>query len=161
MFQSFSGNSRRPRQVNLSGQNVNPFAASGWASTVSGTQKAIAAAQAERQQRQQERLRLNSAKRIQRTWRGHKIRRELAESRRQTWDAMENDRFPYSSEPEYLEEKLRLLLTFFNYQNPEDINRLSRFSDSLLKASQDECLGEELRPRLLKLSQIILAALGK
>jgi ubiquitin-protein ligase E3 C len=161
MFQSFSGSSRRPRQVNLSGQNVNPFAASGWTPAVSGTQKTIAAAQAERQQRHQERLRLNSAKKIQRTWRGHKIRRELTEGRRQTWDAMENDRFPYSSEPTYLVEKLQLLLTFFNYQNPEDINRLSRFSDSLLKASQDKCLDEELRPRLLKLSQIILTALAR
>lgn len=161
MYPSFSGNSRRPRQVNLSGQNVNSFAASGWTPTASGTQKTIAAAQAGRQQRQQERLRLNSAKQIQRAWRGCKTRRELAESRRETWDAMENDILLNDSESKNLVEKLRLLLSFFNCQNLEDINRLSRFSERLLRATKDKYMEEELRPRLLKLSQVILEALAR
>jgi hypothetical protein len=75
---------------------------------------------------------------------------------------MKNDAFPDVSESTSLVEKLRLLLAFFNYQNPEDINRLSRFSVSLLKASQDKYLeGEGMRSRLLKLSQIILASLAR
>ena len=88
MFQTFSGNSRRPRQVNLSGQNTKPFAA-GWNPSASGTQTTVAHAQQERQFRQQERERFNASKRIQRTWRGHKTRRELADLRRKVWDDSE------------------------------------------------------------------------
>ena len=106
-------------------------------------------------------MRLNSAKQIQRAWRGCKTRRELAESRRETWDAMENDILLNDSESKNLVEKLRLLLSFFNCQNLEDINRLSRFSERLLRATKDKYMEEELRPRLLKLSQVILEALAR
>src|ERR1700680_4464473 len=98
MFQTFSGRSRRPRQVNLSGQNLNPFAASSWSPSASGTQKTVANAQQEREQRRQERERLNASKRIQRTWRGHRSRRQLADSRRALWDEIETNSCQSSTE---------------------------------------------------------------
>lgn len=163
MFQSFSGSSRRPRQVNLSGQQPDPFAAWGTSPAASGIQKTVAVAQAERQHRQQERERLNASKRIQRTWRGHRSRKELANTRRMAWDDMEKDGARQASQisPDLVEES-RLLLSFFNSHNPDDLSRLSRLGDRLLKASQEGCLSEkELRPQLLRLAQTILASLAR
>jgi ubiquitin-protein ligase E3 C len=160
MFQTFSGSSRRKRQVNLSGQEPNPFAAWGAAS---GTQITVQAAHTEREHRKQERERLNATKRIQRTWRGHKSRKELADTRRRAWDDMERDSARQGSQisPTLIEE-LRLLLSFFNPQNPEDVSRLSRLSERLLRASQEGCLSEkDLRPHLLRLARIILASLTR
>jgi ubiquitin-protein ligase E3 C len=162
MFQTFSGSSRRPRQVNLSGQEPNPFAAWGASPSASGIQKTVAVAQAERLHRQQERERLNASKRIQRTWRGHKSRKELADVRRQAWDNIEKRIDGHG--PQMLPKlmgQLQLLLAFFNARNPEDISRLNRFSDRLLEASQNDCLTEkDIRPRLLWLARIILASLA-
>jgi ubiquitin-protein ligase E3 C len=163
MFQSFSGSSRRPRQVNLSGQQPDPFAAWGTSPAASGIQKTVAVAQAERQHRQQERERLNASKRIQRIWRGHRSRRELADTRRRAWDDMEKDSARQASQisPDLVEES-RLLLSFFNSQNPDDLSRLSRLGDRLLKASQEDGLSEkDLRPQLLRLAQTILASLAR
>jgi ubiquitin-protein ligase E3 C len=163
MFQSFSGSSRRPRQVNLSGQQPDPFAAWGTSPAASGIQKTVAVAQAERQHRQQERERLNASKRIQRIWRGHRSRKELADTRRRAWDDMEKDSARQASQisPDLVEES-RLLLSFFNSQNPGDLSRLSRLGDRLLKASQEGCLSEkDLRPQLLRLAQTILASLAR
>ncbi len=163
MFQSFSGSSRRPRQVNLSGQQPDPFSAWGGSSAASGIQKTVAVAQAERQHRQQERERLNASKRIQRTWRGHKLRKELANTRRRTWDDMEKDIAKQGSQTSAdLVEESRLLLSFFNPQISDDLSRLSRLGDRLLKASQERSLSEkDLRPQLLRLAQTILASLSR
>ena len=163
MFQSFSGNSRRPRQVNLSGRETNPFSAWGAPPTASGIQKTVAVAQAERQHRQQERDRLNATKRIQRTWRGHKSRRDLANIRRQTWDMLEkNDSVEVTYAHSQLAQELRLLLAFFNAEDSGDVIRLSRVGDRLLQAGQDGCLSEhDTRPHLLRLSNVILASLEK
>jgi ubiquitin-protein ligase E3 C len=163
MFQSFSGSSRRPRQVNLSGQQPDPFAAWGTSPAASGIQKTVAVAQAERQHRQQERERLNASKRIQRIWRGHRSRKELADTRRRAWDDMEKNSERQASQisPDLTEES-RLLLSFFNSQNPDDLSRLSKLGDRLLKASQEGCLSEkDLRPQLLRLAQTILASLAQ
>src|SRR6266852_5903960 len=122
MFQTFSGSSRRPRQVNLSGQNLNPFAASSWTPAASGTQKTVANAQQERQQRQQEREKLNATKRIQKTWRGHKVRRELADSLRDAWDKAEAERSG-SDSGTALAEQLRLLVAFFSARRNDDLQR--------------------------------------
>ena len=163
MYQSFSGSSRRPRQVNLSGQQPDPFAAWGGPPAASGIQKTVAVAQAERQHRQQERERLNASIRIQRTWRGHKSRKELADTRRRAWDDMEKYGAGQGSQisPDLIEES-RLLLSFFNSQNSDDLSRLSRLGDRLLKASQEGCLSEKgLRPQLLRLAQTILASVTR
>ncbi|KAM3065848.1 ubiquitin-protein ligase (E3) [Clarireedia jacksonii] len=155
MFQTFSGNSRRPRQVNLSGQNANPFAASSWSPSASGTQKAVAHAQQEREQRQREREQLNASKRIQRVWRGHRTRRELAEERRRTYDQM------YSKGNEIeLVQRIQLLLTFCNVRRTEDISRLTALSTEIQAHDSTSFLDrEDIQPSLYRLATTTLSAL--
>lgn len=162
MFQSFSGSSRRPRQVNLSGQHIDPFAASGWGGpAATGTKKTVAAAQQERQQRQQERERLQASKRIQRTWRGHKTRRELSGVRREEWDQLNSQiRAGDGQSLSSLVDELELFLAFFNPRNSDDIIRLQKFSDRLLQADKDRfLLRDDLGHKLRRLVTSTLAAL--
>ncbi len=134
MFQNFSGKARRPRQVNLSGQNLDPFASTSWAPEASGTKKTVIAAQQERLQRQQERERLNSAKRIQRVWRGHRVRKSLADSQRASWDdIVSKPSVEGLWPPSILVELVRLLVSFFSPRKPEDVTRLNTLARSLLK----------------------------
>jgi ubiquitin-protein ligase E3 C len=142
MFPTFTGNSRRPRNVNLSGQkNINPFA--------SGTSKssvAVADAAAERRQRQQERERKQAAQRIQRTWRGHKVRRELSSSYRARFDQL----YPGDaiagdlSMTQRLPEGLALLLSVFQPELLGDLRRLARVSMDLDTALADDMLVQSL-----------------
>src|SRR5690242_15786045 len=90
MFPTFTGSSRKGRNVNLSGQKTtNPFTSTSWTpSAAAGASKTVAHAQAERLQRQQERERLKAAQRIQRTWRGHRSRRNLRAERREAVDLL-------------------------------------------------------------------------
>ncbi|KAI9741146.1 MAG: hypothetical protein M1834_002859 [Cirrosporium novae-zelandiae] len=133
MFQSFTGSSRRPRQVNLSGRKPNPFAASPSSKTT------LAQAQQERLHRQQERERLNSTKQLQRVWRGSQCRGQVREEWRRKWDKQEETRS--GNEPrsyqtrEDCEASLRLLLLFFKKQSPDDLRRLRWFLSSASKTS--------------------------
>lgn len=159
MFQNFSGSSRRPRQVNLSGQNPNPFAASGWGSLNSGSQQALANAQQERQQRQQEREKLSACKRIQRTWRGHKVRRELADSNRRAWDHIESVQTGII-DPRALLQQLQLLVNFYNPRRRDDVSRLVDLSKKIsVVGYSDFLIIQEIQPRLPKLAMAILEAL--
>ncbi|KAF4950225.1 hypothetical protein FSARC_13264 [Fusarium sarcochroum] len=123
MFSTFTGNSRRPRNVNLSGSTGNPFANTSWTpSAVSNATKTVSDAQAEREKRQAERTRLKAAGKIQRTWRGHRARAALRESRRAAFDTL------YSSEStqsphERLPEAFNLLVSFFTLRRNDDIRR--------------------------------------
>lgn len=158
MFQTFSGSSRRPRNVNLSGQNLNPFAASSWTPAASGTQKTVANAQQERLQRQQEREKLNATKRIQRTWRGHKVRRDLADSRRNAWDRAEAGGDSRSEAA--LAEQLRLLVAFFSTRRHADLKRLENLSQKIASVGYESLLGrQDIQPRIARLANITLAAL--
>lgn len=76
MYPTFTGSSRRPRNVNLSGQrNTTALATSPWGlKASSGPSKTVADVQAERQQRKQDRDRRDAALRIQRIWRGYRAR---------------------------------------------------------------------------------------
>lgn len=159
MFQSFSGSSRRPRQVNLSGQNLNPFAASSWSPSASGTQKTVATAQQERQQRQQERDRLNASRRIQRIWRGHRVRRELANSRRCAWD--EANTRPQDAEAG-LVDQVQLIPHFFNQRRKDDIDRLVALSQRISQVGYETFLQlPEIQPLLPRLAAITLDALRR
>lgn len=164
MFQSFTGSSRRPRQVNLSGQNLDPFAASSWAPSASGTQKTVANAQQERLQRQQERERLNATKTVQRVWRGHKNRRETASQFRKDWDDLDSNLSGITPQQQLLQlpEELRLLLAFFSPHHAHDIDRLYRFSGRLLEDGwhQKPPWGV-LRPQLPRLVDILLTSLSR
>nr|POE47055.1 putative e3 ubiquitin protein ligase [Quercus suber] len=122
MFQTFTGNARRPRQVNLSGRPTNPFASS---SPSGGPQNAIASAQQERVHRQQQRERLGASSRIQRVWRGHTARRKTYELWRQIWDDAEqgaSGHGAYASQEESISQLNRLMLF---YHPKHDLDRLT------------------------------------
>ena len=157
MFSTFSGNSRRPRQVNLSGHNPNPFASNTWGSP-STTQQTVAGAQQERQQRQLEREKLNASKRIQRIWRGHKVRKDLADGQRRLWDQAEASRG--SSDPSVLVEQLRFLVLFYNSRQPQDLKRLVSLSRRISAAGCIEFLAtQQVQTKLPKLANYALEAL--
>jgi ubiquitin-protein ligase E3 C len=159
MFQTFSGSSRRPRQVNLSGQNQNPFAASSWKPTATGTQQTVANAEKERQQRQQERDRLNAAKRIQKVWRGHRTRNAVADSRRKAWDEIEVNRVHLKEDAALLRQS-QLLLTFFNSKRRDDYSRLLSLSSRISSTGYEPFVNrQEIQPQLIRLADITLEAL--
>ena len=124
MFQTFTGSSRRPRQVNLSGRTANPFAKAG---VNAGTQSAVLSAQQERERRQQERDRLAAAKTLQRAWRGHRCRRQVRERWREQWDSDEETAVQeisaYESEDVALRQ-LKRLLHFVDARNEKDAGRI-------------------------------------
>ncbi|OQE17418.1 hypothetical protein PENFLA_c024G10942 [Penicillium flavigenum] len=98
MFQSFTGNSRRPRQVNLSGRATNPFAAFPGNSPTRQTphaanpESAVAIAQRERALRQLERDRQTASRTVQRVWRGHQSRKATYKVWKSEWDTLEWER---------------------------------------------------------------------
>lgn len=127
MFPTFTGNSRRPRNVNLSGQrSVNPFASS--AGSGSATTKSVADAAAERRQRQHERDRKQAAQKLQRVWRGQRVRRRLRSEYRTRFDelythnTLQSDRLP---------EAITLLMFVFDATLPQDLQRLAQVANDL------------------------------
>ncbi|KAL8710694.1 MAG: hypothetical protein Q9220_004712 [cf. Caloplaca sp. 1 TL-2023] len=144
MFPSFTGSARRPRQVNLSGRNSNPFAvasSSRQSPSTQSSQNTVAHAQAERALRQQERQRPPAATAIQRSWRGYRSRRDIRNSWRRQWDAIEeeamrsdgrkdvqgSDPAPYKSEQDCLEQ-MKMLVHFATPREKADWNRLNHFA---------------------------------
>lgn len=164
MFQNFSGSSRRPRQVNLSGQNIDPFAATSWSPEASGTKKTLAAAQQEREKRHQERERLQSAKRLQRVWRGHRARKALAQSWRAAWDELETKQNgELGSSPDALVEQSRLLVAFFDSSKPDDIFRSTRLAARLLNYNDPghtPRLRKAIVPYQSRLADIMLSSIA-
>ncbi|KAK5099979.1 ubiquitin-protein ligase (E3) [Lithohypha guttulata] len=150
MHTSFTGNARKARQVNLSGKTPNPWAklSGGPISSQPTTQNAVAQAQAERLRRAQDRDRLNAARRIQRSWRGHSARKRQKQEWRNEWDQNEQHRsarghavsyettqeegtsMPYSNE-EQLRYQMRLLLSFLDTHDDMDRWRLCHYGHAL------------------------------
>ncbi|KAF4125611.1 ubiquitin-protein ligase E3 C [Geosmithia morbida] len=127
MFSTFTGSSRRPRNVNLSGQTGNPFTNTSWSpSSASNSNKSVSDAQADRERRQTERQRLKAAGSIQRTWRGHRERQRLAELRRTSFDQLFDPR-THSLPSKRLPSAFNLLLSFFTARRNDDIQRLAAF----------------------------------
>ncbi|KAF2674065.1 hypothetical protein BT63DRAFT_394564 [Microthyrium microscopicum] len=126
MHTTFSGSSRRPRQVNLSGRRGgNPFAPA----SSHGPPSALASAQQERERRQRERDRLNGAKVVQRYWRGYRSRASLSTKWRQEWDAIESQAGDRSQDRPYEQEgtaygQVRLFLQFASLRSQQDQERL-------------------------------------
>lgn len=118
--------------MNMSGQkNLNPFAATSWTPSAASTaSKTVADAQAERRQRQQERDRLRAAESIQRTWRGHRVRRNLKDGRRKAFDELYQDGLP-SSSGRRADEALHLVVTTLDPSRPDDRSRLQLFAEDL------------------------------
>jgi ubiquitin-protein ligase E3 C len=163
MFPTFTGSSRKARNVNLSGQKaINPFTSTSWApSAAAGASKTVAHAQAERAQRQQERDRLKAAQRIQRTWRGHRSRRNLRASRRHIIDQIFGEGAPVDVERRTVE-ATPLVLGVYQASNPEDQHRLCLLARDLLQ-TKFACFesGAIALPRLEKLARIVVAALDR
>ncbi|KAL8778138.1 MAG: hypothetical protein Q9213_007554 [Squamulea squamosa] len=131
-------------EVNLSGRNTNPFAAtvaSKQASSTQTTQHTVAHAHAERLHRHLERQRPPAAGIIQRSWRGYRSRRQTKHSWRQDWDIREGadsaaegrgppatwTPTPYKSEEDCLDQ-LKLLVHFASPQEQSDGDRLILFA---------------------------------
>ncbi|EPS27915.1 hypothetical protein PDE_02859 [Penicillium oxalicum 114-2] len=165
MFQSFTGSSRRPRQVNLSGRTNNPFAAFPGGSPgrntphASNPQSAVAIAQQERIQRQREREKQNAVRTIQRRWRGYRCRKATHNIWRMEWDDNERQMkqngelvdaiesladdtvlapcpsTPYKSASQCLTQ-LRLLVQFASARRHDDILRLIYFTGAFERTFQ-------------------------
>jgi ubiquitin-protein ligase E3 C len=162
MFPTFSGNSRRPRNVNLSGQkNSNPFAATSWGTAAAtGAAKTVADAAAERRQRQQERDRRQAVHNIQRVWRGHRIRRGLRAARRAEFDDLYNPDSMLDVQ-DRIQQAFPLLLSVFDASQPRDLDRLAQLSDDLLQTSLSSFASGTIHAAgLNKLSRAIIGALA-
>ena len=160
MYQSFTGQSRRPRQVNLSGRPSNPFAA---ANPNAGPQSTIASAQHERLQRQLQREKIQASSRIQRVWRGHRARRRAFQSWREIWDAAEDQPRSdgvYASAEESLTQLNRLLLFYSPKREPSDVKRLGWYGMKQMSTSEKvPCDGGQWPQAYAKLRQACLVAL--
>lgn len=143
MYQSFTGASRRPRQVNLSGRNTNPFAAT--SNPLAGLQGTVQSAQHDRQQRQKQRQELDAAKTVQRVWRGHNTRKTARNDWRQQWDHQDATAVDAV-------QRAKVLLLFFSPSNDDDVCRLISFV-------KDHPLPADATQHYLRLEKACLAAL--
>ncbi|OAR02634.1 hypothetical protein LLEC1_06954 [Akanthomyces lecanii] len=160
MFSTFTGNSRRPRNVNLSGAAGNPFANTSWSpATVSNTTKTISDAQADREKRQAERLRLQAASRLQRIWRGHRARSCLADLRRATFDELYS--IPTSAgNIDRLHQAFSVLLYFCRPVRPDDLRRLLQYTNDAANVDVKSQHPQHTHPsRVRKLVEIIVSGL--
>ena len=179
MFPSFTGSTRPKRQVNLSGRNNNPFVAlpgSRTSSSPQTSQNALAQAHHERLLRQQERERPPAATKIQKTWRGHKERKQAKNIWRQEWEHMEGWKPTGPSEirgsqllaPAYASEaqclgSLRLLVQFASPRSELDICCLNHFTTRYLQPVQPQpsrCPADAWTYPLLRLAKLSLATLS-
>ena len=176
MHQTFTGNSRKSRQINLSGRATNPWASS----TISGAQDATARAAADRLKRHQDRERLHASREIQRVWRGYRSREETRKSLRAEWDEGEKNRHPAAPDMEtYLQRwatnptmesvpystagrcfsQLRLLAHFVNIKLEMDRLRLLYFGqtfDRTLQQLPSLATGDSWTLELPKLGRLAL-----
>ncbi|KAJ8126488.1 hypothetical protein O1611_g7150 [Lasiodiplodia mahajangana] len=136
MFPTFTGSSRRPRNVDLSGQRkTNPWANSSWTPAQSGASKTVAQAQAERERRHREREELAATKRLQKVWRGHRDRRQLRALRRQEYDALYRHPILPQNARQRIKQALPLLLAYFVPTRPDDQQRLDLLISDLFSLS--------------------------
>lgn len=162
MFPTFTGSSRRPRNVNLSGQrNTNPWATSGWSPSTSGASKTVAQAQAEREKRQRERDELNAAKKLQRVWRGHKGRLSFKQTCRERYDALYGQPIDHDSS-QRVTRALPLLLLLFDPVQTDDQHRLDLFIQDLATLKPDPSNFQLLDPNTWdRFAQLLVGALER
>ncbi|KAM5346672.1 hypothetical protein ACJ41O_009677 [Fusarium nematophilum] len=160
MFSTFTGSSRRPRNVNLSGSAGNPFANTSWTpSAVSNATKTVSNAQAEREKRQAERLRLKAAGKIQRIWRGHQARAALRESRRAAFDEL-YDSGTIQGQDERLPQAFTLLVSFFSPRRNDDTRRAILYARDTESVRLQSIAPAGVHPcRVKQLIQLLVEAL--
>ncbi|RFU74140.1 ubiquitin- ligase e3 c [Trichoderma arundinaceum] len=161
MFSTFTGNSRRPRNVNLSGQASNPFSNTSWTpSAASNATKTVTDAQADRERRQAERRRLKAASQIQRIWRGYKSRSTSREQRRNDFDLVYQS-LSDSDASLRLYTSIPLLLSFFSADRAGDMRRLFLFITDCNNIPLEQLSDASRHPsRLQKLMVVLVQALG-
>ncbi|KAI1914999.1 ubiquitin-protein ligase (E3) [Ophidiomyces ophidiicola] len=178
MFTSFTGSSRRPRQVNLSNRSLaNPFTAHPPSKRhpASGPQATLAIAQQERLQRQLDRDKLRATQVIQRTWRGYRSRKATRFTWRQKWDQAESKRDPHYRPVNSVAEicslppvvgyrdsiecigQLKTLLAFMEIDNEGDLLRLCRLARAFQEASEEITL--QLKEYPVLLTRLMLSTL--
>lgn len=160
MFPTFSGNSRRLRNVNLSGQRQsNPFTAHSLSpGTGSASSKTVANAQAGRRQRQQERDELRAAQSLQRIWRGYQARRTAKAQHHQA--LAELYRSKYLSAESRISRAFPLLMAAFDVRRADDIRLLSFFAEDLIQTQYAAITSGQLPPsRLRHLIHILVITL--
>ncbi|CAK7233862.1 ubiquitin-protein ligase (E3) [Sporothrix curviconia] len=163
MFPTFSGNSRRLRNVNLSGQrHSNPFTAHSLSpGTGSGASKTVANAQAGRRQRQQERDELKAARSIQRTWRGHQARRNTKARHRQALAELYDSGSSLSPEVR-VAVAFPLLMAAFDTRKTDDARFLCMLVEDLAKTDYAALASGQLsRTRLWHLVHILVTTLSQ
>ena len=163
MHSTFTGVSGRQRNVNLSGQkNQNPWSSTSWSpSTVTGTSKSVADANKQREERQQQRDRLRAALRLQKLWRGCRVRATLRNAHRQALDELYSDDSILPPDEKLLQAS-PLLFVSFQASHPSDLGRLALVTDDLLRTNFSCFQSGAIHPtRLAKLCRILVAALEK
>ncbi|KAK1759712.1 hypothetical protein QBC47DRAFT_372876 [Echria macrotheca] len=163
MFPSFTGSSRKTRNVNLSGHRaINPFTSTSWSpGNPVGASKTVANAQAERQQRQRERDRLKAALLFQRIWRAKRVRRDLRNSRRQLLDELYGGGHTLDA-AQRSARALPLLLAAYQASTPGDGERTRRVVQDLVDTGFSAFTSGAIAPaRTSKLAKIITDALEK
>ncbi|KAL7899669.1 hypothetical protein HDV64DRAFT_246883 [Trichoderma sp. TUCIM 5745] len=160
MFSTFTGSSRRPRNVNLSGQASNPFSNTSWSpSAASNATKTVSDAQAEREKRQTERRRLKAASQIQKTWRGYRSRSTLREQRRNDFDLVYRS-LSDSDAYQRLYVSFPLFLSFFSTAHAGDMQRLFFFINDCNNVTlQQLCEASHHTSRLSKVMVILVQSL--
>ncbi|KAJ6264351.1 hypothetical protein Dda_0496 [Drechslerella dactyloides] len=136
---NFTGNTRRQRQVNLSGKKPKAKPAP---SSSQGSPAAVAAARESRALRESERQRNDAAVRIQSVFRGHVSRTTLRSDCRVAWDQSVNYRealaLPRGERPPLSTEAIALLLLFYDTADAGDLDRLF-FTISALRPDHAGC----------------------
>jgi ubiquitin-protein ligase E3 C len=167
MFTSFTGNTRRPRNVNLGGRKTNPFGNTP-TGTGAGSQAALDRAQQDRAQRQRERDTLNAAKRIQRVWRGHAARQQVSDGLRRRWDAVEGDSRGASTAPAYRSEQealaqLHQLLRFASTRSEDDVRRIQHYGTRRMHMGHQSSAESSVpwRASYLRLEHLLLAIIQR
>ena len=163
MHSTFTGVSGRQRNVNLSGQkNRNPWSSTSWSpSTVTGTSKSVADANKQREERQRQRDQLRAALRLQKLWRGYRVRASLRNAHRQALDELYGDDSILPPEEKLLQ-ACPLLFVSFQASHPSDLRRLALVTDDLLRTNFSCFQSGAIHPtRLAKLCRILVAALEK
>ncbi|KAL7924694.1 hypothetical protein ACQKWADRAFT_255352 [Trichoderma austrokoningii] len=161
MFSTFTGSSRRPRNVNLSGQASNPFSNTSWTpSAASNATKTVSNAQADREKRQAERRRLKAASQIQKTWRGYRLRSALKEQRRNEFDLVHQS-LSNADAFQRLCISFPLLLSFFSAAHAGDMQRLILFINDCNNVSLQQLIDASRdTPQLQKLMVVLVQALN-
>lgn len=162
MYPSFTGNARRPRQVNLSGrQNPNPFASK--SGSAPGTSNAVVNAQQNRLARQQDRVRAQAASSLQRVWRGYSTRQRIRAQERVQWDA-EQEVHSGTNAADSLYKQLIRMLHFFDPRDERDCGRLQLLSARIQAALRQHQISLASSPwpnALLRLQNLCLCGLER